>query len=265
VRAYTTDLTDEQWNQIEDFIPKPKFGGRPRKTDVRRCVDGILYLVRTGCQWRQLPHDFPPWETVYRYFTDWRKCGAVRKIQRYLYEMSSFINRGNPEGPSILVVDSQSVKTAKAGGARGYDGGKRVKGRKRHLLVDSQGLMVDVSVTTANVHDTKGGIKVLTKAHKWMSKAFVGKVKTVYADKGYQGPGFSSWVKGKMGAVAEISGSLAKLARKFVPVKKRWVVERSFAWFSDYRRLDKDHERKIVSSIVMMRWAMIRLMLVRLC
>ena len=266
MKGYTTDLTDEQWHQIESFIPQAKPGGRPRTTDVRRVVDGILYLVHSGCQWRQLPHDFPPWETVYRYFVDWRKRGVVREIQRYLYEFTSFVARGNPLGPSQLVIDSQSVKTGKAGGERGFAGGKRVKGRKRHLVVDSQGIMVDVAVTTANEHDTSGGRKALAAAHRWMSKVFRGgQINTVSADKGYQGPGFANWVKQHLGAVADVSGSLAAVAKRFVPVKRRWVVERAFAWFGDYRRSDKDYEHWIVNSTAMIRWAMIRVMLRRLC
>ena len=264
VKRYESDLTDEQWATINSFIPKAKSGGRPRTTDIRRVTDAILYVVRTGCQWRQLPHDFPPWQTVYRYFADWQKRGVVRKIQRWLYFGYRFIVNGGPVGPSSLVIDSSSVKTAKAGGQRGYDGGKRVKGRKRHLVVDSQGILVDLAITPANQHDTKGGQKALGKAAKWLFKHFSDKIETVYADNGYAGLRFASWVRVNLGARMEVSGSLAAVKKRFVPVPKRWVVERTFAWLSDYRRLDKDHERRLAHSAAMIRWASIKLLLNRL-
>ncbi len=153
------------------------------------------------------------------------------------------------------------MKTAKAGGPRGFDGGKRVKGRKRHLIVDTLGLMVEVAVTPANVHDTKGGQKALTKMSKWIAPPWEGKL---FVDGGYQGAPFANWVKGKIGIDVEIKENPALQAKKFVPVEKRWVVERSFAWMEDYRRLIKDHERLLTHSTAMIRWAMIRLILVRL-
>jgi len=260
---YDTDLTDLQWAIVLPFIPSPKTGGRPRTTNEREVVNAILYLVKTGCHWRSLPSDFPPWQSVYRFFIAWRKKLVWRKIQQKLYEKAR-VAEGRKLRPTAVVVDSQSVKTGKmvAISSRGFDGGKRVKGRKRHLVTDTLGLMVDVSITPANVHDTKGAQFVLNKVARQQKKQTI---KTVFADKGYQGPKLAEWVRKKFGAVVQTSANLTKKFKKFVPAKKRWVVERSFAWLGDYYRLSIDRERHPVNSMTMVRLAFIRLVLRRLC
>lgn len=173
------------------------------------------------------------------------------------------IEKRTPQ-PSLLVIDSQSVKTGKSAAisSRGYDGGKKVKGRKRFLVTDSLGILVDVAVTTANLHDTKGGPKALAKVAK--RKKYAKSVKAVYADKGFQGPTFAGWVKAKLGAVVETSENLAQKVKQFVPAKKRWVVERSFAWLGDYWRLSVDRGRHRVNSVTFIRIAFTRVMLRRL-
>jgi transposase len=257
--GYSSDLTDDQWTRVFPFIPAPKFGGRPRTTDERQIVNAILYIVTAGCKWRLLPTNFPPWQTVYSYYAAWCKKGIWQKLHYALYESVRREAGRNPQ-PSVVVIDSQSVKTGKVAPieSRGYDGGKNVKGRKRHLVTDTLGLLVDLAVTPANEHDTVGGAKALDKfAKRQKSKT----VELAYADKGYRGEKFANWVKAKLGAIVTIGENLAQKVKQFIPAKKRWVVERSFAWLGDYWRLSVDRERLLLHSMSMIRIAFIRVML----
>lgn len=259
--GYQTDLTDEQWALIRPMLPLAKSGGRPRTTDMRRVVDAVLYVVKTGCQWRNLPKDFPAWETVYWYFRKWRREGVIRRIHQSLVRKVRR-SEGRSSYPTIAMIDSQSVKTGKTGvEERGYDGGKRIKGRKRHIAVDSLGLIVGVSVTSANTHDQIGGRKVVDRIAKFMHRK---PLKKLYADGGYRGEPFRDLVKRKIKASVRIAQGIGQKVKGFIPIAKRWVVERTFAWLGDYRRLDKDHERLTRVSVAMIRFATINLMLNRL-
>jgi len=227
---------------------------------MRRTVEAVLYLVKSGCHWRLLPSDFPHWRTVYEYFATWRDNGVLTKIQRQLY-FAVRQKAGRQPYPTVAIIDSQSTKTSKMGGVRGYDGGKHVKGRKRHLVVDSLGLPISVSITAANVHDQRGGRHVLRRTFRFLHGH---PLKKLYGDGGYDGEPFSKWVRRKFHASIKIGGNLAQKLKRFVPVSQRWVVERSLAWIDDYRRLKIDYERTIASSRAMFNWAVVRLLLRKL-
>ena len=161
-KSYPTDLTDAQWQRIEPLLPPPKPGGRPRTTNLREVISGILYLLRSGCPWRMLPHDFPPWGTVWYYFRRWRIDGIFNRIHNQLYPEVRRLE-GRQPSPSAAIIDSQSVKTTEQGGLRGYDAGKQINGRKRHIVVDTIGLLLAVVVHAANIQDRDGAKRVFSK------------------------------------------------------------------------------------------------------
>ena len=272
---YPSDMTDQEWSQLALLLPPARPGGRPRSVDLRLILNGIFYLVRTGCAWRMLPRDFPPYQTVYHYFRQWRKNGTWERIHTALREQLRRLVGREPM-PSAAVLDSQSVKIAEQCGSRGYDGGKKVHGRKRHLLVDTQGLVLKVVVSPANITDRTGAEVLLEQVaadHPRLAK--------IWADTGYQGK-FVTWVQEHLGWDLTIArhpwtGSKGVWAKEgavidwealhpsgFHVLPRRWVVERTFGWISHSRRLRTDYESLLASSETMVYLVMIRLMLKRL-
>lgn len=255
-KPYPSDLTNEQWAQLEPFLPKPHGAGAPRRVNMREVINAILYVGRTGCQWRYLPHDLPPWEKVYYYYKRWRDDGTWERLNREL-RIEIRQSMGKDAEPSAAILDSQTVKTSETSGVRGYDAGKKVNGIKRHMLVDTLGLVLTVLVLPADTQDVIGARLLLTKV-----KGCLPRLQKIWADGGYTGS-LIGWVKELCGWVLEIV-KRSDRSRGFVVLHHRWIVERSFGWLNRSRRLSKNFERLNASSEAMVYLAMLPLMTRRL-
>lgn len=254
---YTPDLTDAEWQFIHYCFPKPSQTGRPREHSYRELLNAMFYVVRTACQWRNLPTDFAPWRTVYHYFRLWKRDGLWERIHTQLREhLRQF--EGRERHASAAILDSQSVKSTECSDARGYDAGKKVNGRKRHVLVDTLGLILMVLVLPANIQDRAAARQLLARFYGAQRRR---RVQHIWADGGYTGT-LLAWAQKLWRCTVEIVKRTD--AHRFRVLPRRWVVERTFGWLGRYRRLNRDYERQGHTGETMVHLAMIRLMLVRL-
>ncbi|HEX2183971.1 MAG TPA: IS5 family transposase [Chloroflexota bacterium] len=270
-RAYPTDLSDAEWRLLAPLIPPAKTGGRPPKHTRREIVNALAYWLRAGCAWRLLPHDLPPWQTVYHYWRTWRLEGRWEQILTALRERER-TRLGRQPTPSAAILDSQSVKTTERGGPHGYDGAKKVNGRKRHLLVDTLGIVLKARVTAADVGDRDGAAVLLDGIRGAFPRLAFG-----WVDQGYRGP-FLEWVREVTGVELRVVvrrdggmrhswapvGAPPRVVPRFAVVPRRWVIERTFAWLGRFRRLAKDYEYLPESSESAIYLAMSRHLLRRL-
>ena len=254
---YASDLTDREWQLIARLLPKPRRVGRPREVDLRVVINAMLYILATGCQWRALPKDFPPFTTIQYYFYNWRDTQLWRRINRALVERARRAVGRKPT-PSAGIIDSQTVKTTESGGPRGFDPAKRMKGRKRHLVTDTEGSLLVVQVHPADIQDNHGAVPLLKAARRAFRR-----LRHIFADRVYRGPKL-------LNAISDVGKWTIEVVTRtesvgsFKPEPRRWVIERTFAWFGRCRRLAKDFEKTITSAEAWIMMASIRVLSRRL-
>ena len=269
--TYPSDLSDEEWAILKPLITPATQAGHPQVLPLRRIVDAVFYLLRAACQWRALPHDFPPWTAVFYHYAKWRRHGTWERLTAALRERHR-VAIGRQAQPTAAIVDSQSVRTTEAGGPRGYDGGKKVSGRKRHILVDTEGTLLKARVHPADIHDRSGAEWLLAGLD-----AEFPRIALVWADTAYRG--LKAWMAEALGWRLAISehwwtglhgvwvapGRLPpEIPRGFHVLKRRRVVERTFAWIGRNRRMSRDYERLIQTSEMLLYASMARVTLRRL-
>lgn len=255
---YPSDLSDGEWTYLQQHLPSEPSCGRPRTHSLREICNAIFYVLRTGCPWRYLPSSFPPWQTVYYHFRRWRLKGSWYRLFTALRGAERERVGRNAE-PSAAIMDSQSVKTVEElASISGFDAHKHVKGRKRHILVDTLGLPLSIYVTPADMHDTRGARCLLAGL-----APLVPHLKKIWADAAYRGQELAEWCKAEGGWELEVVERIPG-TRGFSVQPRRWVVERTFGWLSRNRRLSKDYERKVQTSETLILVAIIRLLLARL-
>jgi len=255
-KTYATDLSDEHWKVLESMLPPPEQFGRKRQVNLREIINALCYMTRAGCQWRLLPMEFPNWQTVYYYFRKWREREWFVQLNHTLRKKVRH-EGGKMADPSAAIIDSQSVKTDEQAESCGFDAGKKIKGRKRHILVDTLGFLLIVKVLTADIQDRDGAKQLLSAIKNQMPRLYL-----IWADGGYRGK-LIKWVAVRCLWVLEIVKRNDDL-KGFQVLPKRWIVERTFSWLNRNRRLSKDYERQIQSSEAWIYFSMSILMLKRL-